>query len=148
MESMIETSYEAIHERHPDRGEYWKRKQAAKLAFIFVDGLKSVCHDDEWDPVQHDPIHCFRNTVSREDWAEGKGWCIYRADDDEQGEPFRVSTKEEILEDATKHFFEVDVVGLELEIFSEGEFIAVAFENSEELADQYVREAAKMAEVM
>lgn len=146
MESMIKTSYAAINELHPDRGEFWKRKQAAKLAMIFAVGLNDVC--DDFDPIQHDPIHCFRNTVSREDWAEGKGWCIYRADDDEQGEPFRVSTKEQIMEDAEKHFFEVDVVGVELQIFSEGEWIATAFENSEELADQYVRIAAKMAEVM
>ena len=145
---MIETAYKAIHERHPDRGEYWKRKQAAKLSMIFAVGLQKVCHDDEWDPIQHDPIHCLRNTVSREDWAEGKGWNIYRADDDERGEPFRVSTKEAILEDAARHLFRVDKVGIELQIFSEGEFIAVAFENTEELADQFVLEAAKMAEVM
>ena len=143
---MIETAYKAIHERHPDRGEFWKRKQAAKLSMIFAVGLNDVC--DDFDPIQDDPIHCFRNTVSREDWAEGKGWCIYRADDDERGEPFRVSTEEAILDDCQKHFFHVGVFNGELQIFSEGEFIAVAFENSEEFADQYVREAAKMAEVM
>ena len=123
-----------IRDAFPARGDWWVRKASMELCGKITSAIDEVGSD--FDPIQHDPIHCFESTIDWDDHHEGLGWVVHRRSIvSSKASLIAVTTLLDLLDVAAERSFEIIYEYEELQIWQNGRLIGFAFENHPDLVE-------------